>query len=275
MLCGARTLLLHLVHCWRRGRSASTSAGATHGSGAGCVTAEVESLSDAWSRGTEPTETNLEAELSKQADTAEPGVDELLASLGMAFSAEPLLPPPRKALPVGTGTQPPPYRNLFWRRYKQSGRLTAELLKQQTKESELVALPTGTGARPMNDGEWLWHFKAVARSVPIRCVAASILGEDLGSDLACFVGLEAFDASSERHGGTVDADDPPNGERVIGSRYVPTMAMMGKGRAGFALADEVSISTPGRTSSLRSYRTSSDAESEASEADLGAFHEAA
>lgn len=243
---------------------------------AGGLATDVDSISDAWSRRTELTEADLEAELGEHDGAAEPDVgDDLWKSLGMApcFSGEPLLPPPKRTTQPGPGAQPPPFCNLFWRQIaasqQQPGRLTRELLAQQDADFELGTLPTGTEPRPVTDGEWLGHFKAIAKSVPIRRVAATLVGEDLGSRLAGFMGLGALDAPTELHARSVGADDLPSGERVIGSQYVPTSVSMGKGRAGFELTEDASVSTPGHWS--RSHPTGSEVESQVSEVDTQVF----
>lgn len=231
---------------------------------------EVDSLSDVWSRGTELTEADLDAELNEQDDNAEPDVDALLRSLGMTRyrSEEPLLPPPKNT--KSTVTQPPPYCNLFWRQYlasqKQPGKLTAELLAEQNKKFDSRAIPTGREAWPLSNGDWLGYFKAIAGAVPIKHLAGSIVGEDVGSDLAHFMGLGALDTSSDRQASTADTGDVPNGKRVIGSKYVTHVVSMGKGRTGFAFLDEVSIKTPVNSSS-HSQCTDIGGDSEASEVD--------
>jgi len=235
----------------------------------GTATTKDDKISDAWSCAAELTEANLEAELRERDGTGEPDADEeFLRSLGMILwpSGEPLLLPPSRTTQAATGTQPPPYRNLFWRQFVasqgQPRSLTAELLARHGADFERGALPTGTEPPPMTAGEWLGRFKAVARSVPVKCMAASLFGRELGSDIAGFIGLGAFDTSSELHDSTVDAHDLPNGEHVIGQQCVPVLVSMGTGRTGFAITDEISIATPGRSSS-RSFRADSTANSEA------------
>mmetsp|Transcript_118012 Transcript_118012/g.328904 ORF Transcript_118012/g.328904 Transcript_118012/m.328904 type:complete len:293 (-) Transcript_118012:99-977(-) len=206
--------------------------------------------------GMEATEMDLEAKVGELDDPEEVARMQLLRSLGFtdAPMSEPLLPLPSVA-PRTSSTQPPPYLNFFWRQYQASRqeprKLTAAQLEQSNASFESKV------DRPGNAGEWLWNFKAMAKSMPVKSLVACVLGDDLGPDVASFVGADGLATSSELSAATLDACDAPYGQHVLGSMRFRLPASPDSGRAGFLLEEEVSIPTPG--SSWPSYGISGSA----------------
>jgi len=120
--------------------------------------------------------------------------------------------------------------------------------------------------RPECAGEWLWLFKTTARQVPMVALAACVLGDDIGCDVASFMGYDDLETSSELSAGALDACDAPHGKHVVASMYTPLQASGVSGRAAFVFEDEVSVPTP--NGSLPSYSVAgSDTTSEASDVD--------
>lgn len=217
--------------------------------------------------GPEPTEADLEAEIKEVDDPAELEQDlKILRALGFTdtiTNSEPLLPPvPSSSTNASTGVQPPVYTNLFWRAFKASqqppGKLTAARLAQQNSACNVRAVPLGKGASAASAGEWLGQFKAAARAVPVKDMTARIFGQDIGSDVACFMGNDALDSKSDVAASTMEA---PHGRRVLGSKYAPQPLWLGTGRCGFMVEEEATISTPDNSQhqSLMGSETASEA----------------
>lgn len=216
------------------------------------VISESPSLARGISEGPEPTETDKEAAL-KEIEGEDDEISNVLAELGFTedTSGEPLLTAGHTGWPSDRGStagQPPRYKNLFWREYvaaRQPKGLTKERLEQHPS-TKAPAFPFGKLFSPSCAGEWLAGFKSFARSVPVRDMTTRLLGEDIGSDVADFVGDDAMGDISDQSGTILDPAEKPDGTRVIASKFVRVPACVRSGRRGFVIDDEVSISTPGQ-----------------------------
>mmetsp|Transcript_73541 Transcript_73541/g.203008 ORF Transcript_73541/g.203008 Transcript_73541/m.203008 type:complete len:301 (-) Transcript_73541:287-1189(-) len=220
---------------------------------------EVGSLTDSPSQGPEPTEGDQEAlidELDEFKDKEEFDRAKILRALGFDVcpNNEPLLPAPSPSTSACKTTQPPPYLNLFWRQYKASQQqdceLTADRLNQQNAVLESLQ---DSDVLPMTAGEWLGQFKRNAKEVPVKSFAMSFFGNDLGSDVACFMGADGLKTTSEHSATALEAEDAPCGHYVIGSKYVPIPATVG--RAGFFINEAASISTPDSSSDRNTFES--------------------
>lgn len=232
---------------------------------------EIDTVSDgptdirAVSEGPEPTETSAEVELESQSldgDQAE------LEKLGFEedLTGEPLLPAKNSHESQQASGQAPHYKNLFWRKYLASqqpfGRLTTERLMKHNEAMDRMPLhPFREPSRPVSLGEWVAGMKDVAKRVPVKVLTTGLLGDDIGIDVADFVGGDALNTASEGNQTTMEAADIPDGFRVVGSRCTWLALPQDAGRSGFML-DEVSIS-----SATASIDRGSDDGSEGSESD--------
>lgn len=214
---------------------------------------DVETVSDTpsvirpVSDGPEPSETSIQDYMG-DLDVDGTDMQKALADLGFDedFTDEPLLTVSNSNECLPRKGEPPAYKNLFWRKYlaaqQPHGKLTAERLEQhEAKQAD--AFPFGKTFSPRSAGEWLAGIKAFARGVPIREFSTSVFGDDLGIDVADFVGGDAMVTTSEGQGSTIDTGDAPDGLRVAGFRCIRIPAPTSNGRAGFLCEDEVSIST--------------------------------
>lgn len=220
------------------------------------------------SGGAEPTEAGAEAALDEMDGQGATELGRILLDLGFsdALSDEPLLVVRGPEISAKAFGQPPRLKNLFWRQYvtskQRSGSLTTENLQKHTA-AQPPSFPFGKMFEPANVGEWLLGFKAYARSVPVRDFTARLLGEDLGSDVANFVGEDAM--LSDFDGNTMVAGDEPDGHYVVASRARCLRVPSGAGRSGFIVDDLVSISTPGERSTYGSSAGSEGADEDAAE----------
>jgi len=125
-------------------------------------------------------------------------------------------------------------------------RLEASLPRVRHSEGIGSSLRRRTATLP-TDGASLAIWLAQARAAPLCTVAQTVVGDDLGEAVACFL-----DTLSDRSRAAAELDiakDAPYGFHVCGRRALTRNVMRGNGRAGFEVRDDVSISTPGRSQS--------------------------
>jgi len=109
-----------------------------------------------------------------------------------------------------------------------------------------AASSTGT----ISAGDWLVAFIERARAVPLKEACMDFVGDDLGIQIADYVG--SVHSSERECGSNIDMEEVPNGEQVKGYKRIIRHTMIGEGRPGFMMDGDASISTPGHTTPVRS-----------------------
>jgi len=213
----------------------------------------------------EPSETDAEAHHDEAGEFGDVDIKRVLDSLGfMGCPIGEVLLPASTNLNPPTGDTAPQFRNLFWRQYHASRDLPGQLTASRLAAHDAAHNTAGAGRQALasSPGEWLQQFKMKALGVPVMDISTRILGPEMGTEVAAFLGTDGLGTPSE-HGGSAQLGDAPNdGHHVIGSKCRRVPASTAHGRAAFLLDDEVSVSTPEHASSHQS-----DIGSEASDDD--------
>jgi len=107
------------------------------------------------------------------------------------------------------------------------------------------ALAENPGEVLAQNGAWLESFIASARAKPLHSLTDQLVGNDLGANIAKYLDrLSMSNASAQ-----LDDQDVPDGTGVVGQKMVFRPVHRGRGRSGFCVENEASISTPGRSQS--------------------------
>lgn len=178
---------------------------------------------------------------------------------GTSFDAVPVAPV--------AGERPTRYLDLFGRQMLarlQTSDLTMAALSRHDKACGAVrhtdpVLPHNSveanlcpGRALAQNAAWLEAFIARSRATPLREVACSVVGSDVGFAVAGFLDSLSDDSGA---GASLDPQDAPDGLHVTGQKIVVRPVHRGRGRSGFYVDSDAGVSTPGRSQSPPPQRT--------------------